>query len=488
VPKFTINLNEPLDCLVDQSEFILQRDESLFQKSGEIVHLVHDKDGYSIRPLKSSLLCYKLSQLCNFYKEDRDVHPPGKVARCILDKGAWPGFRRLRAIASFPPLHHSGNLISQKGYHESTGVFYTGSAQCNVPNRPSLNDAKKAVEALLDIVCDFPFATPGHRSAWLASVLTPLARFAHDGNAPLTVIEANTPRAGKTRLAKLIPFIAMGEECPIVMHTQNQEEERKSIMSYLRARRSIVIIDNIVGEYGGATVNALATSRTIEGRVVGSNRIMNVVNDTSWILTGNNVILAPDTAERCLHVRLFCKDEKPHLRDGWKYPDLFKTVKEKRNELLSAALTILKAYILAGRPSQKIPAWGSFEEWSALVRGCLVWAGQPDPAESRAELEAQADTGKQAIAELIDGWSELQQEVNAPEGMKTQEAWAYLFRGKGNKLKSALEARYESKGIPTPKHISRWLRDVKERNCGGRMLVCKEDPSHGHKWYVKSIA
>jgi hypothetical protein len=272
------------------------------------------------------------------------------------------------------------------------------------------------------------------------------------------------------------------------MHTQNQEEERKSIMSYLQAGRSIVIIDNIVGEYGGATVNALATSRVIEGRRVGSNRIMNVINDTSWILTGNNVVLAPDTAERCLHVRLFCKDEKPHLRDGWKYPNLFKTVQEKRNELLAAAIIILKAYIVAGRPKQNIPAWGSFEEWSALVRGALVWAGQVDPAESRTQLEAEADTTKHTNLDLVAGWEELQLEVHANDGMKADEAYAHLLRGaKAPTLRSAFESRNVTRGLPNPHHIARWLRDAKERNYGGKMLICKA-ANRGNKWMVKAVA
>lgn len=34
-----------------------------------------------------------------------------------------------------------------------------------------------------------------------------------------------------------------------------------------------------------------------------------------------------------------------------------------------------------GRPddSARLPPWGSYEPWSDLIRGAIVWAGMPDP-------------------------------------------------------------------------------------------------------------
>ena len=44
---------------------------------------------------------------------------------------------------------------------------------------------------------DFPFAADMHRAAWLAALLTPLARPAFDGPAPLFLVDANVRAAGK---------------------------------------------------------------------------------------------------------------------------------------------------------------------------------------------------------------------------------------------------------------------------------------------------
>ena len=56
---------------------------------------------------------------------------------------------------------------------------------------------------------------------------------------------------------------------------------------------------------------------------------------------------------------------------------------ERRAEYVAAALTVVRAYVVAGKPDVGLPPFGSFEKWSTLVRASLVWAGACDPCESR---------------------------------------------------------------------------------------------------------
>ena len=46
------------------------------------------------------------------------------------------------------------------------------------------------------------------------------------------------------------------------------------------------------------------------------------------------------------------------------------------------ALTIVRAYIVAGYPAQALPALGSYGEWTRLVRAPLTWLANfcPKPA------------------------------------------------------------------------------------------------------------
>jgi hypothetical protein len=62
-------------------------------------------------------------------------------------------------------------------------------------------------------------------------------------------------------------------------------------------------------------------------------------------------------------------------------------VPEHRAELVAAALTVLRAFIVAGSPgAEELEAFGRFEAWSMLIRAALVWLGEPDPCISRESI------------------------------------------------------------------------------------------------------
>lgn len=486
--KPLLNVTDRFDVLVDESETSLAKDPSIYQKASELVVVEKDNDNISLRPLKASVLRYLLSRSIDWVKPNKDslvpTHPPPSVARCLLDKTYWENIRNLRAVVNFPPISKNGSIQTVGGYDPETEVYFSGKIKCEIPSKPTLTDAKLAASILLGIVEDFPFASAAHKAAWLAALLSPLARYAHDGNSPINIFQANSPRLGKTRLANIISIIVTGEECPVITHTKNEEEERKRILSYLRIGRAIVLVDNVVGQYGSGSINALATTRNFEDRILGSQKVISAVNDTIWYITGNNISLAADTPERCLHVRLISHNEKPHLRGNWKYPDILGEVSLNRSKYLSAALTILKAYIDAGMPRQNVPAWGSFENWSKIVREAVVWMGFDDPAITRSELEIEADDEKSTAVGLVEGWFELQNHLELKR-ITAREAYAELSKGcLAPKLRNALHELTRTRAIPPAHTIGRHLREVRDRNLNGLILKCDPDPS-GHYWYVE---
>jgi hypothetical protein len=75
--------------------------------------------------------------------------------------------------------------------------------------------------------------------------------------------------------------------------------------------------------------------------------------------------------------------------------------RERRVEFVTAGLTVLRAYVAAGRPIRLTP-FGSFEEWD-LIRGALVWVEREDPERTRAEVLA-ADPRKSDLIELLVAW------------------------------------------------------------------------------------
>ncbi len=81
--------------------------------------------------------------------------------------------------------------------------------------------------------------------------------------------------------------------------------------------------------------------------------------------------------------------EHPEERTDFRHPRLLAWVGENRGRILPAALTLLRAYVAAGRPVQRLPGFGSFEEWSDLVRWrcsarrCAASLSRDDPRMAR---------------------------------------------------------------------------------------------------------
>ena len=86
---------------------------------------------------------------------------------------------------------------------------------------------------------DFPFAKPEHRAAWLAFVLTPLARHAFSGPSPLFLIDANTRGSGKSLLADVGGILATGTTLARMSNPRDDEECRKRITALALAGDSM---------------------------------------------------------------------------------------------------------------------------------------------------------------------------------------------------------------------------------------------------------
>ncbi len=70
--KPTLDIDKPLDELVDLAERHLASEPSVFQKSGELVHIMQDKGGgHVLKPVKTSIVRYLLSRVAVWVKENQ---------------------------------------------------------------------------------------------------------------------------------------------------------------------------------------------------------------------------------------------------------------------------------------------------------------------------------------------------------------------------------------------------------------------------------
>jgi putative DNA primase/helicase len=115
------------------------------------------------------------------------------------------------------------------------------------------------------------------------------------------------------------------------------------------------------------------------------NKTQDVKTNVLWLATGNNLVFSGDMSTRAIKCRIDSGVEEPEKR---KFSvNLRRYVPEHRAELVAAALTVLRAFIVAGSPgAEELEAFGRFEAWSMLIRAALVWLGEPDPCISRESI------------------------------------------------------------------------------------------------------
>jgi hypothetical protein len=223
----------------------------------------------------------------------------------------------------------------------------------------------------------------------------------------MVLIDANTPGVGKTKLADTIGIITTNQPLPRATQMKTDWEERKQITSILLKGERLLLIDNIGSRFGSPVLDALLTSEIWQDRIVGRSQQVTAQNLLQVIATGNNMQLKADTVRRCLRLQLHTSDEHPEARTGFHHSDLEAWVADQQPQLLSAALTLLRAFVVAGKPKQKIVTLGSFAGWAGLIQSTVMWAYGVDPGEARVKADDEMDLEKEILEKLMRGWNKL---------------------------------------------------------------------------------
>ena len=98
-------------------------------------------------------------------------------------------------------------------------------------------------------------------------------------------------------------------------------------------------------------------------RLLGESEMLHLRNNALWLMTGNNPRLSAEMSRRCIRLRIDPRIDMPWLRGGFKHPLITEWAQENRSALVHAALTLIQAWIAAGKPLHATRL-GSFEKWS----------------------------------------------------------------------------------------------------------------------------
>jgi hypothetical protein len=411
-----------------------------------------------IRKIERPRLREYLMETVDYYevKEgiEEPIAAPVMLASHMLARQDRWRFRVLTGIIECPTILPDGSLLASEGYHPESGLMLDlGDLKVpRIPEAPTLEEARAAIEVIKDLVAEFPFMDGVARSAALAAILTALVRRSMP-DAPVFGIDATKPATGKSLLCDVITLIATGRRATVMNQPSNEDEANKTWHSLLLAGDSVVVVDNIIHPVGGATICSILTQPYFQRRVLGNKAMGPVPTNIVVLCNGNNLAFAGDLPSRAIISRMDAGMEHPETRRFKR--DLLTYIPEHRGEIVAAALTVMRGFVAAGRPMSFEDS--RFKAFDALVRGCLVWCGEPDPKESQASIEA-SDPVRADLATIIDAMSKCFDESSAIQFPTANDivARANQHDDDGQALASALRP-HMPRGIINKNAVSRLL-------------------------------
>jgi hypothetical protein len=396
----------------DQATAALTRDVRIFSR-GDVLTMVitpqkdilalgqgvklHNAENASIMaPIDDANMRCLLSENAQLYYMIKDKHDiehskdclaPGWLIDAILAAKMWPGIRELLTLTECPYLREDGTIAYEAGYDPGTRtLFIPRFTLPPIGDHLTKEDAQQAVARLLDPLGQFPFNSPEDKFVWLTGLLTAVQRPVIMGPVPGFAFIGNKAGCGKELLINLIGQLVFGGNIPTSPYPTDKDESDKVALALALCGVQAVHFDNLNegSSYGNAGIDSALTSRTRDGRVLGSNRYAKQVPIRPWwALSGNNISPGHDAFRRWLPVNLETDLESPHERDDLKIVKLEDHFRNNRPEFVRDALIILKAHSDCGGPGHGMGPLGSFVDWDDAVRAPAYFATGLDCLETQ---------------------------------------------------------------------------------------------------------
>jgi hypothetical protein len=329
--------------------------------------------------------------------------PPMPIIQTLMQRAGKLRFPVLAGTVLAPTMRADGSLLTKPSYDPATGLLFDplGVTFPPIPDRPTRDDAVKGLAELLYLIEKFPFVKEEHRAVALSGFLTaPIRRCLR--TAPFHAFSAPIRGAGKSKLVDIASVIATGEEAPVISAGADDEELEKRLVPSLLVGSPIITIDNASRPVGGDLLCQMLTQTLVRPRILGKSKTPTCTAGAFVAGTGQNFTVIGDMERRTIVCKIDPKTETPELHT---FPfEPVALAKERRPQLVVAVLTILRAYHVAGRPGRPAPL-GSFEDWSDLVRGALLWLECADPVDTMAEVRA-ADPETSQLRQVMTAWRE----------------------------------------------------------------------------------
>lgn len=474
--------------VIDKSIEILRGEDDLFEDSkGQTMIRVSQK---SSSVVSSIYLTDRLSRLAYFErfdgrkKEIKQIDPPERIAKIILEKNGERKLPKLEGICTAPTITTKGRIIKTSGYDKDEGVFLVDTEDYpEIPIKPTIQEVKEAYEKLKKPFKDFPYAGESDWCVLLAGILTTVIRPCLP-TAPAFAFDAPAPGSGKSLLAQCIGIIAAGSEPTTMPPFYDEAECVKIILPCLMQGSSAFVFDNFKEKIESEALAMLLTAKDFSGRILGQSQIVSVPAKAIVMFTGNNLEIVGDLNRRILICRI---NPNVDASEVWKREFPLNPVKyclENRKEIVSAALTIFAGYFAAGQPKIGRGRLASFEDWSDTVRQTILWLDKMGIAELVDPMEildkqARKDSETEELGKLLEAWYLCFK--NTPKAVK--DVLKCIEKQNKSCLKDALDNIVSSNDNYSSKTLGKWIAKRKDKVVNGLRFVRLSKRTGGVVWW-----
>jgi hypothetical protein len=204
-------------------------------------------------------------------------------------------------------------------------------------------------------------------------------------------------------MVDVFSWIAFGTPANPQSEKNSLEESRKSIFASLLGGKPHYYVDNIHEPLDDPTIAAVTTAEYFGDRLLGQSKQAEVPVRCTWTFAGNNVLLSGELARRSVLIKLDANMADPTVGRTFKHPNLKGWVKEHRGTLVWACLTLIQAWIAAGKPAGKTTL-ASYDEWSSVMGGILQVAGVEGFLQDREEIKVATGDADGPLSNFVGRW------------------------------------------------------------------------------------
>ena len=478
--------------VVDAAERELAQSRRHYQRGGLIVTVATDPGTRETRvqEVTQPALVRALANAATWERFDGRsedwvrADPPARHAAVLFDSTSYPHLPVLNGLTRQPYLRQDGSLMTTAGYDLATGMFGVFDARAfSIPDLPTREQAEAALAVLKDLLMEFSFASENDLSAALAAIITAAVRPSLNV-APMFHARAHMVGSGKSYLCELITSFATPQRGTPTTFPADDEECRKLLLAELLRAPAVVEFDNLTGDLvAHKSLCTALTSEFMSGRILGVSKTATVSTRALFLSSGNNVGPVQDMTRRCITIHLSPQCEVPAARTFTR-PNLVREVLRERGRYVSAALTVVRAWIVAGRPNTLCKSLASFGDWSDLCRQPLLWLGCADPTASVFEAMAE-DPDRETLARLLTAWHAVFGKTPAMVRDAVRQANATF--DDTNELREVLRDIADERGEINRRKLGWWIRRHAGRIVDGLRFVRASGNRSAEAWRVEVV-